>query len=748
MVPCVRHRRVDCYASDVGNCQPIISTDSRQDGGLIMSGPVQPPFAVQTTTKTTVVRPTSTLSLNADQFTVTNSGSRVATVSIIDGGGGIGGSITEGQVAFGAATADEIEGSSKLTWDDTAGSEVLAISGTNNTMLTVTSTDTNAGIKVDTPNDGYAVVFFAEGGTNKWSAGKLSGANDDFTIYNEVNNNPVIRITSSDAFTFNPDNIATADFGVKGDNDTILFADSSQDNLGVGTDSPSSDVERVHIKGTGASATDPLVRLEVAEDGALSGPIIDLYRNSATPENSDNMGEIFFRGNHAATSGAASAGSETYGRIRMDAVSVVTSSENSILLFDVVMGGTLTEFMRLNASAGAGYIVFNETSKDIDVRMESEGNSEMFKLDAELDYIGIGASPVANDGVLQVTSDEEIVMSITSTSSTGATLVMDAQGTGGEEWRLVSGADSAGIGAGNFGLYNKGTANAYIWTAGEDGVVGIGAFPGTDAERLHVKGDGQTAPMVLIESEDDPGISGANPTLRLYNSSTPGMNLQGGKLEFSAKNDAGSEFVYGSIGMTIRDSTANEDGSIEIRVAQAGTESTVEYMRIGTATQRVFINPGTGNIDTQISSENVAAMLMVNAGLDMVGVGADPSSGGAQLQVDEDASFLLPVAAYTANHDITAAQAHGYALQMKTGSGTGTFTLPETGVIGMQVTCVNFGAGMNVAVDSSSSHKINGGGSAGNSTTATVTAACARYALVYIAAATWNWTAPAVVTAS
>ena len=171
-------------------------------------------------------------------------------------------------------------------------------------------------------------------------------------------------------------------------------------------------------------------------------------------------------------------------------------------------------------------------------------------------------------------------------------------------------------------------------------------------------------------------------------------------------------------------------------------------MRIGTATQRVYINPGTANIDTQISSENVAAMLMVNAGLDMVGVGADPSSGGAQLQVDEDASFLLPVAAYTANHDITAAQAHGYALQMKTGSGTGTFTLPETGVIGMQVTCVNFGAGMNVAVDSSSSHKINGGGSAGNSTTATVTAAGARYDLVYIAADTWNCTAPAVVTAS
>ena len=133
--------------------------------------------------------------------------------------------------------------------------------------------------------------------------------------------------------------------------------------------------------------------------------------------------------------------------------------------------------------------------------------------------------------------------------------------------------------------------------------IGIGTVPGSGGERLHIAGKGQTAPMVQIEATDDPGISGANPCLRLYNSSTPGTNLQGGKLEFSAKNDAGSEFVYGSIGMTIRDSTANEDGSLESRVAQAGTESTAEYMRIGTASQAIFLNPGAVNIDTAIADE-------------------------------------------------------------------------------------------------------------------------------------------------
>jgi hypothetical protein len=316
---------------------------------------------------------------------------------------------------------------------------------------------------------------------------------------------------------FNENNEAAFDLQVQtSGQDNTLYVDSGQDNVGIGT-VPDSDVERLHVKGTGASATDPLVRLEVAEDGALSGPIIDLYRNSGTPENGDNMGEIFFRGNHAATSGGSSAGSETYGRIRMDSVSVQSSSENSIMLFDVVMGGTLTEFVRLNASAGSGYIVFNEGSKNIDFRVESDGNANMFKVDG-------------------------------------------------------------------------------------------------------------------------------------------GNNL--------------------------------------------------------------------------------------------VCVGASGTSGGAQFQVDEDASFLLSVGAYTANHDVTAEQAHGYALQMKTGSGTGTFTLPETAVVGMHLTVINFGAGMNVAVNGSSSHKINGGGSAGNSTTATVTAAGARYDCVYIATDVWNVTAPAVVSAS
>ena len=297
------------------------------------------------------------------------------------------------------------------------------------------------------------------------------------------------------------------------------------------------------------------------------------------------------------------------------------------------------------------------------------------------------------------------------------------------------------------------TVASLIRTDASQDNVGIGGSPDSSVETLHIQGVGQTNPMVMIESSDSPGVTDGNPSLRLYNSSSGGTNLQIGKLEFAGKNASSAEVQYFEIETLIADTTAgSEDGRVDFNVKMGGANQT--YLRLGTTSQQVQINAAGTNIDTIIKSEtqNFVFVSALSSNTHMAvgfnGEGTSQSGGGAQFQVDEDASFLLPVAGYTANHDITAVQAHGYALQMKTGSGTGTFTLPETAEIGMHVTVINFGSGMNVAVSGSSSHKINGGGSAGNSTTATVTAAGARYDCVYIATDVWNVTAPAVVTAS
>ena len=93
--------------------------------------------------------------------------------------------------------------------------------------------------------------------------------------------------------TFNYAASNAVDLLIKGDNDNILFADASQDNLGIGTSAPSSDVERLHVKGTG---TGTLVRLESSDTGDTVAPNMQFLRNSGSPAVSDEIGSIQFIG--------------------------------------------------------------------------------------------------------------------------------------------------------------------------------------------------------------------------------------------------------------------------------------------------------------------------------------------------------------------------------------------------------------------------------------------------------------------
>ena len=496
-----------------------------------MSGPVRPPLEVKESDDSVEVRPTNVISFDSSDFNITKSGT---TATITTGGtaGTIGGSITEGQVAFGAATANSIEGEATFVYDKATSVAGLGIAA----PLVYSANATTLQI-----HDATYPELRLTNDTTGSASGKgalLQVAGEDFYIWNAMT--------------------AKMHFATDG---TVMMTLASAGKLGIGEQSPTYTLD---VK----TATDDTIARFQSGD-ANAGIIVD--------GSDDGYSVIFF----------AEDGSNKWSMGKL-------------------------------ASASDTFSIYNEATSDA-----------VLKIQADNDMIYNDGNDAAT---FYMKSSNEVALDIAGSNAIGASIALDATATDGDEWRLVSGASGSGIGGGNFGLYNV-DASTYVWTAGEDGVVGIGAFPGTSAERLHVKGDGQTAPMVLIESEDDPGITGANPTLRLYNSSTPGMNLQGGKLEFSAQNDAGAEFVYGSIGMTIRDSTANEDGSLEIRVAMAGAEATDEYMRIGTATQAIFLNPGGVNIDTQISSENITAMLKVDAGNDNIGIGAAPDSGVERLEV-------------------------------------------------------------------------------------------------------------------
>ena len=349
--------------------------------------------------------------------------------------------------------------------------------------------------------------------------------------------------------------------------------------------------------------------------------------------------------------------------MNIDYIGGVTINPTGSATGDVVItGDTVTNLLKTDASQDNIGIGVTPSSDVERLHIQGTGTDDMVRIESsdagsgsapDIVFYRSSASPAANDylGRIDFRGKDSAAADLnygviagqitdpTNTSEDGAVVIKaavngDTNLTQPNATFKASGTtfNDGGISALDF-LVKGANKNMIFVDAGQDNV-GIGtSAPSSGVERLHIKGAGQTAPMVLIESEDDPGTASSNPVLQLYNSSTPGMNLKGGELRFSAKNDAGSEYIYGSIGMTIRDSTANEDGSLEIRVAQNGAENTVEYMRIGTATQRVFINPGEGNIDTQISSENLTQALFVNAGNDNVGIGTDPDSGVERLHV-------------------------------------------------------------------------------------------------------------------
>jgi len=546
-----------------------------------MSGPVRPPLEVDLSDSSSEVRPCNKLSFDVADFVINVSGTTATVRSVGSGSATIGGSISSTQIAFGATTADSIEGTADFLFIKDAGSgPELKLQGDNPLF---SMNDDSGGFEWKTK--------FEQAGAN-WN---IKGFQDDAS---EV---VFFQASKSNAIsTFNPDS-GTLDFSVLGNNDTILYADGGQDNVGIGG-APPATTERLHVAGTG---TGDMVVIESTAAGHATndGPDLILYR-SASGDDGDELGKLVFRGQDDVA--AAVDYAYLVGEIReKDA-----GSEYGRIKCLSMIGGSQRENWRVQ---GSEMIVnFGQANMDFDFR--SQGLSPLVRFDATGDNVGIGAAP-------------------------------------------------------------------------DSGV-----------ERLHVKGDGQTAPMVLIESEDDPGITGANPTLRLYNSSTPGINLQGGKLEFSAKNDAGAEFVYGSVGMTIRDSSANEDGSIEIRCAMAGAESTTEYLRIGTSNQAIYLNPGATNIDTQICSENITAMLKVDAGNDNIGIGAAPTSGEAQFQVDEDATFnTYVIPKNEATSLLTGAEVKNTLITVDYNTGASTPTI-SSGTTGECVTILNLNATQTVTV--------------------------------------------------
>ena len=140
------------------------------------------------------------------------------------------------------------------------------------------------------------------------------------------------------------------------------------------------------------------VTLTSTDAGAAAAPLLDLFRDSASPAASDTLGEIEFNGEDSAGN------KQQYAVIHASILSPTSTAEQGQIHFETATAGALTEKMII----GTTNLVINDIGAVFNVRIEGDTDANLFYTDATNSRIGIGT--------LTPTQKLDVVGSIKSTS--------------------------------------------------------------------------------------------------------------------------------------------------------------------------------------------------------------------------------------------------------------------------------------------------------------------------------------------
>ena len=135
------------------------------------------------------------------------------------------------------------------------------------------------------------------------------------------------------------------------------------------------------------------VTLNSTDAGATAGPLLDLYRNSASPAASDTIGEIEFNGQDSAGN------KQQYALIHGSILSPTSTTEQGQIHFETATAGASTEKMII----GTTNLVINEIGAVFNVRIEGDTDANLFYTDATNSRVGVGTISPASK--LEVVGD-------------------------------------------------------------------------------------------------------------------------------------------------------------------------------------------------------------------------------------------------------------------------------------------------------------------------------------------------------
>ena len=122
------------------------------------------------------------------------------------------------------------------------------------------------------------------------------------------------------------------------------------------------------------------VTLTSTDAGAAASPLLELYRDSASPAASDTLGEIEFNGEDSAGN------KQAYALFHGSILSPTSGAEQGQLHFETATAGALTEKMII----GTTNLVINEIGAVFNVRIEGDTDANLFYTDATNSRVGIG----------------------------------------------------------------------------------------------------------------------------------------------------------------------------------------------------------------------------------------------------------------------------------------------------------------------------------------------------------------------
>ena len=129
--------------------------------------------------------------------------------------------------------------------------------------------------------------------------------------------------------------------------------------------------------------------LESTDADASSGPVLDLFRNSGSPADSDSIGRINFTADNDAGT------KTTFVRIKSSIVDASDGSEDAQFRISRMVAGGDRDMLSLLSSE----TVFNDSSQDIDFRVESNGQANAFKIDAGNDTASFAVPVDIDSGI-------------------------------------------------------------------------------------------------------------------------------------------------------------------------------------------------------------------------------------------------------------------------------------------------------------------------------------------------------------